>query len=352
MSHELFGERFIGRRQPAWHGLGTVFPQDEVMTLTDAVRRSNCDYTIEKLPLTIVGPDDRNIEVAGQCVIMRAPTPDDGEWRYYGHASSKYGLLQNTDIAAIMESLNEVWPIETMGALHGGKVFFFTLKMDTMDVAGEPVNQYLLFADKRDGGTKAKMVVTPVRVVCQNTLTTGLSNAVVTAELTHDDSIKAELEFRTALIKRVQRAQGDVMAAFNKLAGTRFDDHMVADVFAAAHPYPKKNAKVLLAEDSLSPDDIAELGDLYAQAESATATYSYYCSRADVFRAGCAQLFAKINDEYPKIAGSGWAVWNAVVECADFRPGLSDATADYHALFGGRMKEKTRAFDKAMSLIS
>lgn len=351
MSHEIFGERFIGRRQPAWHGLGQVFPQDETLSLPDAVTRSKCDYTVEKIPLTILGPDETRIEVANQCVIMRKPTEDDTEWRYFGHASTSYGLLQNSEIAETMQSLNEQWPVETMGALHNGKTFFFTMKMPTLDVKGEAIDQYLLFADQKDGGTKAKMAITPVRVVCQNTLTAGLNSAVVTAQMQHHKTIKSELEFRTELIKRVQRAQGDVMAAFTKLAETQVSEDMVADMFAAAHPYPKKNVKVLLAEDSLSPEDIAELGDLYAQAQTATASYAYHCSRADAFRADCQTLFAKVNDEFPAIAGTAWAAWNAVVECADFRPAQNDVVADYHALFGGRLKEKVRAFDKAMEFV-
>lgn len=349
MSHEIFGDRFLGRRQPAWHGLGTVFPDSEQLSLTAGCIRVKADYTVQKLPLTIAAPDGQNIDVPGKCVIMRNPTDDDSMYRYFGTCGLNYGLLQNMDICAMFDSLVELWPLETMGALHFGKGFFFTLKLPQRDVKGEPVDVYLVYYDFKDGGTRGKFVITPVRVVCQNTLTMGIKAAIVSAEITHGRNYKDELQAQSILFKRIQSAQTDVLKHFTALANARVTQDQANDIFAAAHPYPAKNSRVLLHEewgdDETEDEDVK---NLLASAHKATETYAYSVSRANVMREACSQLFTKFNDEFPAVAGTGWAAYNAVVEVADYRRANDDASADYHAMFGGRAKEKARAFAAAL----
>ena len=47
MPATLFGERFIGRREPAWHRLGEVFPADEKMTASEAMQRADILFGID-----------------------------------------------------------------------------------------------------------------------------------------------------------------------------------------------------------------------------------------------------------------------------------------------------------------
>jgi hypothetical protein len=51
----------------------------------------------------------------------------------------------------------------------------------------------------------------------------------------------------------------------------------------------------------------------------------------------------------PRLRGTVWAAYNAVTEVADWREGRN---ADESALFGGRAKEKSRAYAAAMELIA
>ena len=46
MPASIFGERFVGFRQPAWHGLGTVF--EDRITVSEAVSRANLGFEIHK----------------------------------------------------------------------------------------------------------------------------------------------------------------------------------------------------------------------------------------------------------------------------------------------------------------
>jgi hypothetical protein len=44
MPASIFGSRFTGRREPAWHGLGTVF--EDAPLASEAIVRSGMDYVV------------------------------------------------------------------------------------------------------------------------------------------------------------------------------------------------------------------------------------------------------------------------------------------------------------------
>jgi hypothetical protein len=75
---------------------------------------------------------------------------------------------------------------------------------------------------------------------------------------------------------------------------------------------------------------------------------AYYTEKAEERRKGAAELYTKLNDEYPKLGATAWHLYNAVVESADYRDGKN---VEVSALFGGRAKEKQAAFVAARALI-
>ena len=73
MSASLFGERFIGRREPAWHRLGEVFPQDLQLTATEAMEKADIMFRVDKYPLVAQMPDGTSIET-NTFGVVREPT--------------------------------------------------------------------------------------------------------------------------------------------------------------------------------------------------------------------------------------------------------------------------------------
>ena len=67
---------------------------------------------------------------------------------------------------------------ETAGSLHGGKKIWLLAKLpDRYTIMGEDIEPYLVFHNSHDGSGAIKVCMTPVRVVCQNTLNLALSDA-------------------------------------------------------------------------------------------------------------------------------------------------------------------------------
>ena len=349
MSHNLFGERFLGHREPGWHKLGEVFT--DPITAAQAVERCRMNYEILKVPMTVDVPTPFGINrvvIEDKVVLLREPTPDDAQYLYLGVASPNYEIVQNKDVAEALDQLTDVWPVETMGALDKGKTMFASLDAGEVMVAGELVHQYFLATNTNDGGTSMKIMFTPVRVVCQNTLISGMSSATVSAALNHNAGVVGSMKSRMDMIKKLQQASTTTLESFEKLAKCAMDETGTRRVLELTYPYPKKPSKVTSLE-GIDEEDIALVGALYAEATAANDLWQYYCERADAFRSGAMELFGKINNEHPVIAGSAYALFNAVVESADYRSG-SDS-ANQSSLFGARAQEKKRAFQAAMNLV-
>lgn len=352
MAANIFGDRFAGHREPAWHGLGHVF--EEPMTAEAAVVLAKMDYQIHLLPLcgSLETPfGTQLVTVDGKSMIAREPVDDDPAWRYFGIASDKYGMVQNMQLAQMLDKLTVDWPVETVGALDGGKTVFFTLDAGTHEVGGkesETVKKFFLVTDTKDGGTTLKIAFTPVRVVCQNTLVTGLKAATIQGALQHKGNIAGALEFRVDLISRLMKAERTVTAQFDKLAELILTEEDWERVIQVAYPYYPRPKKAM-ALDEFASEDAELLGGLYAEATQAQELWEYYCERTDAFRAGAKELMLKFNDEQPEVANTGWALYNAIVECEDYRNG-SDSVA-ISTLFGERSQTKRRAFDAVASMI-
>lgn len=344
--HNLFGDRFFGRTGPGWHEIGFTDPR--ITKCETAVRKAGLDYNIFLAQMKAdVG--SHLVTVGNKMVILREPTSDDPEYASFGFASPDYKILQNMEIAKAMDTLTDIWPCETVGALGKGETIFITLDAGEREVRGELIRQYFLVTDTRDGGTSMKIAFTPVRVVCQNTLVTGLKSALISLSMEHTGNLATSFPARVNLVKKLETSRDRTMEAFEMLAKCSLKKGDMEFILNAAYPLPKKPAKAAILDDFTDEADIAEIGALYGEASEAVALWQYYCDRAMTLRGAATELFKKFNDEFPKTANTTWAAYNAIVESADWRKGAESVPAS--AIWGPRGSEKKRAFAAAQAIV-
>ena len=341
MTANLFGDRFYGTRKPAWHGLGKVF--EKAITPGEAVKVIGMDYPVEKYPLSAALPGGSAL--TGKWGIFRSPTTDDPEWRYFGSVASDYEVIQNVDLARIMEPLAAVWPLETMGALDNGKCVFMAFNTGGADIEGDLINGYFTLVNQQDGGHTVKLIYTPVRIVCQNTLVTGLARATVSLQVQHQNGAADMIAARTNLIAKAQTAIDDTTMIFRQLATKKVTKTQVEKVFNAVYPNPKLPDDLALKD--YTKEDLGEL--LFAEVQDASSVFARRMEMAEQYRADSMTLYTKLNDEYPALAGTAWHAYNAVAEYADFR-GRDSNAANASAFMGYRAKEKEHAFKAVQSL--
>lgn len=332
MSHNLFGDRFGDARKPAWHDLGQVF--EEELSASKALKKIG-GYEVRLEPC-LVETGDEIIEI-GKNAIVRYPTVDDPEMRFFGIVGEDYSLITPQDVCDIYdEQVGK--PIETIGALGYGETFFLSTYLPTLDVKGDEVENYLLIANPMTGLTAAEIRVTPVRVVCQNTLVASDQASTQKLKIVHDTTAKVRMaEWLRETYEVAETTAKALRDLFVVMASTRVRDAEARSLFEASYPTPTKpktNATQSVMEQRIKwwEENVALM---------------------ERRREGAKMLFEGMGTGMDTKAAKGtlWGAYNAVVETEDYRRGRHDDQIGSSALFGERAAAKKRAFEFAVAQV-
>jgi phage/plasmid-like protein (TIGR03299 family) len=170
---------FFSARQPAWHRLGTVTP--EALSAEDALATARLgNWNVVKRPVFTTSTDGVVIQIKGKySTVRRNPDPGSTESDALGIVGEDYEVIQNEEAFSFLTALVEHGDaaFETAGSLRGGTRVFVTMKIpEPMKIAdNEELDPYVAVATGHDGLFAFSAFPTPVRVVCQNTLSLALS---------------------------------------------------------------------------------------------------------------------------------------------------------------------------------
>ena len=351
MTHEIFGERFIGARTPAWHNLGTVFT--DAPTMTEALVRAKITYAVKKIPL-LGGwsmPDGTvKLVDPGVVALVREPTADDPEPRSLGTASNDFTVVQNHELAELLDPLSKEWPVETAGALREGAITFMTLDVGKFAVAGDECAQYLLVSNGFDGTRSLEVRQTGIRVVCANTLAMAEGKSSVAFKLRHIGDVKREAEWYINLIAELRTGMKAAQERLAALGEAKVTHDEVKAIIDAAYLMPKTPQKLTVTNAASSEAMNKELVKrLLEDTKGDVHKHQVDRDRAQMLRQAGYEMYEKLSDEFDRIAGTAWAAYNAVTETSTWREGPN---ADESVMLGVRADEIGRAYDKAMTLVN
>lgn len=183
---------FASLRQPAWHGLGTVFDKPvTTVEMLDLAHLSNWNLRMEVLDS---GEYCDRVEYK---VLRDNPFMDRVE--RLGIVGTRYKLFSNEDLFAFGDNLtNERRRWETAGSLSGGRQVFATLT-DPDDIVLDPngaadvIKKYLTLTTSHDGSGKIIAKKTNTRVVCWNTLNIALKENGAEFSIRHTQNLEGRL---------------------------------------------------------------------------------------------------------------------------------------------------------------
>lgn len=171
-------------REKPWHGLGTRV--EKAPTSAEALELAGLDWVIENRPIY----DAKGREIKG----YKANTRNTDE-AVMGIVSNRYKLVQNRDAFEFTDALvGEGITYETAGSLKGGKQIWLLGRMPERKILGDDFEPYICFTNTHDGSGAVRACMTPVRVVCNNTLNMALAGAKRAWSTPHRGDIKARLE--------------------------------------------------------------------------------------------------------------------------------------------------------------
>lgn len=181
-------ETMFSVRQVPWHGLGEIV--QEAPTSADALRLAGLDWTVDQTPVYT----DAGIEISGYKANRRR-----SDNAILGIVSDRYRIVQNTEAfeftdAIVGETEDGVVKYETAGSLCGGKKIWLLAKMPTQKILGDDVEPYMVFTNSHDGTGAIRIAMTPIRVVCQNTMNMALAQAKRQWSTKHMGDMQSKLE--------------------------------------------------------------------------------------------------------------------------------------------------------------
>lgn len=227
MSHNV--ETMFYTREKPWHGLGVRV--DEALTSHEALVKAGLDWSVYQQQI---------MTAAGDVIDGYMANTRSKDSKVLGIVSPRYQVVQNVEAFAFVDALlSEGVKYETAGSLQEGRRTWMLAKLPGQFKAAEDtVESYLVFMNTHDGTGGIKVAITPIRVVCQNTLNLALSTTKRSWSTIHIGDLSEKLcEARKTLLM-----SSEYISAFQHeaevLSRTKISDKKVIEFVQQLIPMP------------------------------------------------------------------------------------------------------------------
>lgn len=222
-------ESMFYTRVAPWHGLGVRV--EETLTSEDALRKSGLDWKVIQRP--VMTSDYRPI--TGYKANIR-----NSDNTILGVVTDRYSIVQNEEAFAFTDALlGEGVRYETAGSLQGGRRVWMLAKLpDNYIIGGERIEPYLVFSNSHDGSSAIRVCMTPIRVVCQNTLNLALNQAKRTWSSKHTGNVQSRLHEARETLGLAHAYMENLGNEFNNLNRVKLSDTKVMEFINELLPLP------------------------------------------------------------------------------------------------------------------
>ena len=316
MSHDI--EEINGVAQMAyagavpWHGLGTQVSND--MSPDQMMDKAGLDWSVDEVESYV---DYKGTKIAtGTKALVRS-----SDKKILTNVGKGWNPVQNEEAFQFFHEFCLAGDMEmhTAGSLDEGRRVFVLAKVkDSFDIlGGDRVDSYLLFSNPHQYGRAIDVRFTPVRVVCNNTLTMSLArDSKNQVKLNHRSKFDASSVKQTLGIAHEKFAQYKEVAEY--LSGKRFTSETLIQYFNEVFPHTyRKGVEVKVADDLTKNGQLA-LGVMNSQPGA----------------------------EYGE--GSFWQALNAVTYLTDHEMGRNNDTRLNSAWYGANQLRKVKALNTAL----
>jgi phage/plasmid-like protein (TIGR03299 family) len=207
-------------REKPWHGLGVRVM--EAPTSKNALVLAGLDWKVIQEPIFT----ENNELISGYKANIR-----DTDRKPLGVVSNKYKVIQNDEAFAFTDALlGEGVRYETAGSLKDGKTVWMLARLpQEYIISGERICPYLVFSNTHDGSGAVKVAMTPVRVVCSNTLNLCLSTAKRSWSMIHTGDISQKLDEARNTLLLAENYMTELGKEFENLRNQKISDKEVEE---------------------------------------------------------------------------------------------------------------------------
>jgi phage/plasmid-like protein (TIGR03299 family) len=354
MSANLFNGRYFGRAA-AWHQMGIVM--DEPKTATEAIAIARLDYKVLKAEaffrtdnpafdmLDLESTEPRYLEhaMADQVAIYREPTLDDPVVRDFGVAGKKFTIVQNADLARILDPMTREWPVETAGALGSGETVWFLLDMGEGTIAGEAHRRFAWVRNSHLPGQSLMFKPVRTRVVCANTDAVAMNEQGVQIALRHTADIQVRFEQVIRAMDQLRAQNAIDEAALEALAEYAMSSQDEEAIAEKLYPFPKEPKHRTL--NGMAPEVLARFERMN---EAMDHSYELNLERMKKYRSQYQEVHETLAIQHPRIAMTAYGAYQACLEAEQYR--RNTAANAVSAFFGQGYKIQAQAKASLLAL--
>lgn len=220
-------ETMFSTRTEPWHGLGNVV--DEAPDSKTALQMAGLDWKVmQKDVYTKEG-----FFIPGYKLNYR-----DSDFQQLGIVTDRYKVVQNADAFRFTdELLGAGVRYETAGSLQKGRRTWILAKLpEQYIIAGDSITPYLLVMNSHDGTSSIKVCMTPVRVVCSNTLNLALRTTKRMWQTKHTENIMDRMDDAKETLFFAHSYMRELGKAVDRLSQTKLTDKKVIEYMQTFFP--------------------------------------------------------------------------------------------------------------------
>ena len=223
-------ETMFYTREKPWHGLGVRV--EEAQTSADALTMAGLDWEVLQESVYT----DAGEKISGYKANVRST-----DRKVLGVVTDRYKVIQNAEAFEFTDTLlGSGVRYETAGSLAEGKKVWLLARLPReYIIAGERISPYLVFSNTHDGSGAVRVAVTPIRVVCNNTLNLALDTAKRSWSMIHTGDIKGKIQEAKDTLFMAEEYMDNLGKEFEKLRTIQMTDEQVKEYIELLLPLEK-----------------------------------------------------------------------------------------------------------------
>ena len=212
---------------------------EDCITSQEVMTKAGLDWTVSKQEIYSKFPVEGDVMIAeglehrllGNELFMQVPNGyavcrDDTKVPL-GIVKQKYTPVQNVEAFKFFDNAigknSAIW--QTAGSFGYGERIFVSAKLpNDIMVKGDPVESYLVFTNSHDGSTGVKILFTPIRVICENTLNAAIRSSTNYVSFRHTKNVNNNINTAQELLGICRAMSDDLQEAYTVMAKKKVSD--------------------------------------------------------------------------------------------------------------------------------
>lgn len=345
-----------GVKVPSWHRLENLL-NEAPKTVKDSLAEAGQDWT-----LTSENVYDGNGNIVPLGKLFRRSDNN----QILSIVGPKTYPLQNVDAFAFLQEFIDKGELtlETAGCLDEGRKVWTLAQINRPNftvVKGDEIRKYLLISNSHDGTLSVHLGMTPIRVVCYNTLSAAIFSKEAKKQMVkirHSKQVKERFDDATATINAIDDEMNRSFEGFAALANVGIKEKDAREYFKQVFKMkpddemPKQSITTLENLLALHDENISLIGELlgnHKKTEEITKAADEIVGKA-ILETMLENMENGIGTENEPSRGSWWTAYNAVTQYLTHDRGRTDETRLASLWYGDSSVKNAEALELALEM--